>query len=133
MNFQKLESSARLSFIHNPIGVDADKQPAHRHISPITSYLVSNSLFTQISAEDFAVHLNAHSEVPDEAASQTILSGNSAVYQLLKDSGHAVESLAESEAYKDFCSKGLVLSKEFGLKPGDAAILVNGRVSFKTS
>ena len=123
-----MKSTARLSFIHNPVGIDADEQPVHRRISPITSYLVKNGLFSQISTDDFEVHLNAHSETPDKAASQTVLSGNSAVYQLLKDAGHAIESLEESEVYEEYCTKSLLLSKKLGLMPGDAAILVNGRV-----
>ncbi|KAI5117547.1 hypothetical protein M0805_004373 [Coniferiporia weirii] len=124
-------TASRLSFIHNPAPVDSASSTPHRRISPIVSHLVTHGLLAQVSLKEFAVLLSpesALSEDPQAFGEQATMSENSVVYQLLRDVGAAMEGLSESEVHENYAGACRLAVREFGVAPGELALIVNGRI-----
>lgn len=117
------DSPTRIGFLHNPVnmdGVDA-LQPT---ISKLLSHLHTQGLFTSTPPSEL---LTAVGFVPPmESESQTPITQESMIEKLTKGNGSKGDA---RKGYRDYVISSSLVAREIGLRPGQQALIVNGRVS----
>ncbi|THH06125.1 hypothetical protein EW145_g4303 [Phellinidium pouzarii] len=124
-------NSSRVTFIHNPAPLDTASPAPHRRVSPIFSHLIMHGLLAQVSQKELAVVLNPEITLLDDSegfGEQVTLSENSVVYQLLRDVGVVMDRLGESKVHTHYVGACGLAAREFGIAPGEIALVVNGRI-----
>ncbi|TFY65772.1 hypothetical protein EVG20_g5315 [Dentipellis fragilis] len=115
-------SKARVSFIHNP---SSNSRTYDRHrASSVLSRLQFHGLLSEKAPERLAEALELYTTVQADGGDQTVLNPEAALEEI-------TEGIAFDEDLADFAAylkAGRLLAREFGIKAGDAALLVNGRI-----
>lgn len=110
--------------MHNPSNIDnVDvEQPT---VSSLLSHLHTQGLFSSTSPSELLTAVGL-APPPTENVSQTVLTRESMIERLTKANG----SKEGSEAgYRDYILSSSLVAREIGLRPGQQALIVNGRVS----
>jgi UDP-glucose:glycoprotein glucosyltransferase len=119
--FQKEDSLARISFIHNP----ANQESTGSHTSLLISYLVHKDLLSKLSPNKLLQALGLASVVDGDDV-QTALSQEHILREI---SGGVALVDIDVEIFNDYMRSSRRLVRELRLDSGDHAVVVNGRVS----
>ncbi|KAI0314345.1 UDP-glucose:glycoprotein glucosyltransferase-domain-containing protein [Amylostereum chailletii] len=116
------DARSRLSFIHNPLKADDVPEPGTR-VSSLMAHLITNGLLQKASPSHILRALGLHVAAGDE--DQTILSPKASLADLM--GGTTLDNI-NPEVYKQYVEAGGLIAQRLGLRPGNSAILINGRV-----
>jgi UDP-glucose:glycoprotein glucosyltransferase len=119
--FQKEDSLARISFIHNP----ANQESTGSHTSLLISHLVHKDLLSKLSPNELLQALGLASVVDGDNV-QTALSQERILREI--SGGIALVDL-DVDVFNDYMKSSRCLVRELRLDSGDHAVVVNGRVS----
>jgi len=96
-------------------------------VSSLLSHLHTQGLFASMSPSELLIAVGLASPPLTEDESQTVLTQESLIERLKKGDGSKEDS---KKAYRDYVLSSSLVAREIGLRPGQQALVVNGRVSF---
>ena len=95
-------------------------------VSSILSHLHTRGLFAGTSPSDLLTAVGLASPSLAENEPQTVLTQESLIEKLTEDDGSNADS---KRMYRDYVLSSRLAAREIGLRPGQQALIVNGRVS----
>ena len=124
-HFKGPDSPTRIGFLHNPYNID-DVDVVQPTVSSLLSHLHTQGLFTSISPSELLTAVGFAPQPPIENESQTVLTQESVIEKLTN--GNSVKGDTR-KGYHDYVISSSLVAREIGLRPGQQALIVNGRVS----
>ena len=121
---KELSSTTRIAFLHNPTNID-HLDAVKSTVSSLLSYLHCQGLFPNISPSELLTAVGFAPATSMENESQTVLTQESLIDTLAKG-GFGGD---KNNEYKDYVFSSRLVAREIGLRPGQQALIVNGRVS----
>ncbi|KAF9648458.1 glycosyltransferase family 24 protein [Thelephora ganbajun] len=118
------DSSTRIAFLHNPANID-DIDAVQPTVSILLSHLHTQGLFSSTSPSELLAAVGLAPPPPRENESQTTLTQESVIDKLTKNNGSKGDS---KKWYRDYVLSSSLVAREIGLRPGQQALIVNGRV-----
>lgn len=118
------DSPARIAFLHNPANTDDldNVQPA---VSSLLSRLHTQGSLSSVSPSELLTAVGLEPPPPTENESQTVLSQESVVDKLTKGNGSKED---DRKGYRYYVTSSSLIAGEIGLRPGQQALIVNGRI-----
>jgi hypothetical protein len=113
--------------LHNPVNID-DIDIVQPTVSSLLSHLHTQGRFAGTSSSEFLAAIGLAPPPLGENESQAILTRESLIEKLTKGNDSKEDS---KKAYRDYVSSSWLFAHEIGLLPGQQALVVNGRVSFR--
>ncbi|KAI0353822.1 glycosyltransferase family 24 protein [Trametes cingulata] len=113
------ESNSRLSFIHAPSTPSASGYPGSGASSSVLARLIAGDALSKVTPERLLSLLGLND--PTESGSQEPLTG-AGLEDILADIPE------RAEVYERYVNAGRLISRQLELKPGEAAVIINGRV-----
>lgn len=95
-------------------------------VSSLLSHLHAQGLFASTSASELLTAVGLASPSLMENESQTVLTQESLIEKLRKSNVSKEDS---KKAYRHYVLSSSLVAREIGLRPGQQALVVNGRVS----
>lgn len=125
---QETSSPSRLSFLHNPDTSKGEIDKPNSRISHLISHLIAKDLLSRVPPSAFITFLDRQLEAVLDRSTQTVLSSESLIIQLLRESDIVADNKFDAESYKRFCLASHLIARELSVQPGEQVLLVNGRV-----
>lgn len=119
------DSPTRIGFLHNPTNTN-DLDTVQPTISCLLSHLHTQGLFTTTSSFELLTAVGFTPLQLVENESQTVLTQESVTKKLMKGDGSKGDA---SKWYRDYVTSSSLVARKIGLRPGQQALIVNGRVS----
>lgn len=95
-------------------------------VSSLLSHLHNQGLFTSTSPSELLTAVGFVPPPSMERESQTVLTQGSMIDKLTKDDGSKGDT---KKGYRDYVVSSSLVARDIGLRPGQQALIVNGRVS----
>jgi UDP-glucose:glycoprotein glucosyltransferase len=114
--------------VHNPAQIP-DSTSEIPVVSFLISYLHTEGLFSKATPTRILQALGLFSSVPFAEGSQTVISEQATINDL---TGGVLLKDISKEAYTKYLTSTHLLAREIGLRPGEQALVVNGRVRLVT-
>jgi UDP-glucose:glycoprotein glucosyltransferase len=99
-------------------------------VSSLLSHLHTQGLFASTSPSELLTAVGLAPPPSAENESQTVLTQESMIEKLTKGDGSKEDS---KRVYRDYVLSSSLVAREIGLRPGQQALIVNGRVSPRSS
>lgn len=119
------DSPSRIGFLHNPANID-DVDALRPTVSSLLSHLHTQGLFASTSPDELLTAVGFAPPSSIESESQAVLTQESVVAKLTKGNGFKGDTKKED---RDYAISSSFIAREIGLRPGQQALIVNGRVS----
>lgn len=113
--------------MHNPADID-DIDIVQPTVSSLLSHLHTQGQFAGTSSSEFLAAVGLAPPPLGQNELQSVLTRESLIEKLTKRNGSKEDG---KKAYRDYVSSSLLVAHEIGLLPGQQALIINGRVSFK--
>ena len=111
--------------MHNPASID-DVDVVQPIVSGLLSQLHTQGLFANTSPSDLLTAVGLAPPILVESESQTILTQESLIEKLTRGGGSKEDS---KTSYRNYVLSSSLVVREIGLRAGQQALIVNGRVS----
>ena len=111
--------------MHNSANID-DVDVVQPTVSNLLSHLHTRGLFTGTSPSELLAAVGLVQPSLEENGSQTVFTQESLIEKLTKDDGSNGDN---KKMYRDYVLSSRLVAREIGLRPGQQALIVNGRVS----
>ncbi|TFK48915.1 glycosyltransferase family 24 protein [Heliocybe sulcata] len=118
------ESLSRITFSHNPI-IPSTPSWTESPVSTLFAHLVQNGLLDKATPERLLRILGFGAAAAQNGHPQIVISNED---DLLSELIGGVDAEVTAQTYDEYLGFGQLFAKELGLKPGEQALVVNGRI-----